>query len=619
MQIESITAHAFGPFRGESLELAQGMTVIHGPNESGKSTWHAALYAGLCGVRRGRGAANDNRDFGARHKPWDGGGWKVSLIVWLEDGRHVELRHDLEGRVDCEARDADLGRDYSNEIMFEGNPDGSRWLGLDRRSFLSTACVRQADIQAVKGQAGALQEHLQRAAATAGTDATTAVAIAKLEDFLSRFVGTERRNSAKPLRSAMNNLTHAQARLEEAKSIHAEYLGLYDEMEQRRSSLSAARHSLDLVQVVQARRSADWVKMQADRARELTNRHPKDPPDLSELRQQIQMVGNALSVWDAQPDIVPASSPTSEEIRGEIRALPPMPDGDTKPHRGVLEAMNALRNARSNLEAHQGGKPPQAQNVATGNLALQEVRHLASELALEEPVVNPALDKRVQDAQARFEAIRQPEAQRHSNMTTFPLLRPLIGLLHILANLFRRLFGGHKPEVDYEAIAKASEELREAQNAQGEARFNRGTVRRRKQEARDKATESGLPADEEELWRIGELLEQSLKARSEMARWESEDEKLLQARDEAEDKLRQALESRGVPVEQDRIKAAERYMSDCEQRDSQAQQASRRSELERLLERTLEQEAASADSSQKKAPSLQEHRGGGSCDREIGQ
>ena len=200
MQIESITAHAFGPFREESLELAQGMTVIHGPNESGKSTWHAALYAGLCGIRRGPGARKENRDLMVRHKPWNGGGWKVSLIVRLENGRHVELRHDLEGRVDCEARDADLGRDYSNEIMFEGNPDGSRWLGLDRRSFLSTACVRQADIQAVKGQSDALQEHLQRAAATAGTDATAAVAIAKLEDFSSSFVGTERRNSARPLR-----------------------------------------------------------------------------------------------------------------------------------------------------------------------------------------------------------------------------------------------------------------------------------------------------------------------------------------------------------------------------------------------------------------------------------
>ena len=110
-------------------------------------------------------------------------GWEVSTVVQLADGRRVELRHDLNGKVACQARDADLGRDYSEEVIFEGTPDGSRWLGLDRRSFLSTACVRQADIQLGSDQAGALQNNLQRAAATAGTDATAAAAIARIDSF----------------------------------------------------------------------------------------------------------------------------------------------------------------------------------------------------------------------------------------------------------------------------------------------------------------------------------------------------------------------------------------------------------------------------------------------------
>ena len=45
MRFESVTAHAFGPFVGRSLELAPGLNVIHGPNEAGKSSLHAALYA----------------------------------------------------------------------------------------------------------------------------------------------------------------------------------------------------------------------------------------------------------------------------------------------------------------------------------------------------------------------------------------------------------------------------------------------------------------------------------------------------------------------------------------------------------------------------------------------
>jgi AAA domain len=146
MVFETVTAGAFGSLVDRTLILAPGMTLIYGPNESGKSTWHAALYAGLCGRRRMRGAGTlDDREFAARYRPWSGDAWKVKAVIRLKDGRHVECAHDLEGHIDCSAKDIELGRDYSNEIMDEGSPDGSKWLGLDRRAFLATACISQAD------------------------------------------------------------------------------------------------------------------------------------------------------------------------------------------------------------------------------------------------------------------------------------------------------------------------------------------------------------------------------------------------------------------------------------------------------------------------------------------
>ena len=225
MRIESVKAYAFGPFIGERLELAPGMTVMHGPNESGKSNWHAALYAGLCGMRRGRGGTREDRAFRDNYRPWVGDNWEVSAEVQLADGRRVELHHDLNGKVDCWAHDVDLGRDYSNEVIHDGSPDGSRWLGLNRKSFLSTACVRQADIQAVFGEADALQNDLQRAAATAGTDSTASAALKRLDDFKREKVGQDRSNSTRPLRTARRAHDQAAQRLQEANDSHLDYLG----------------------------------------------------------------------------------------------------------------------------------------------------------------------------------------------------------------------------------------------------------------------------------------------------------------------------------------------------------------------------------------------------------
>lgn len=150
MRIEAVTAHAFGPLDGETLTFAPGMTVMCGDNESAKSTWHAAVYAAVCGRRRRAGrASRDEQRFAQLHHPWGTDRWLVGGILVLDDGRRIELRHDLDGRVDCRATDLATGRDVSAEVMAGGAPDGSRWVGLDRRSFASTACVRQAQLLAV--------------------------------------------------------------------------------------------------------------------------------------------------------------------------------------------------------------------------------------------------------------------------------------------------------------------------------------------------------------------------------------------------------------------------------------------------------------------------------------
>ena len=85
MRFTSVRAHPFGPFRDETLDLAAGMNVVYGPNEAGKSTWQAALFAGLCGTRRGPGAGSAaERRLRERHRPWSGGGaWAVSTLVEL--------------------------------------------------------------------------------------------------------------------------------------------------------------------------------------------------------------------------------------------------------------------------------------------------------------------------------------------------------------------------------------------------------------------------------------------------------------------------------------------------------------------------------------------------------
>ena len=70
MRLLELEIKNFGKFHNTSLVLQDGMHLICGENESGKSTIHTFIKAMLFGLERGRGRASANDTF-SRYEPWD--------------------------------------------------------------------------------------------------------------------------------------------------------------------------------------------------------------------------------------------------------------------------------------------------------------------------------------------------------------------------------------------------------------------------------------------------------------------------------------------------------------------------------------------------------------------
>ncbi len=317
MRFDKIDAPAFGPLR-DVLELAPGMNIIYGPNEAGKSSWHAALYAGLCGMRRAQGNSKDVREFAERHKPWDGTAWEVNVVITLADGRSVELRHDLVNRSST-VRDTHLaGRDYRNEILFEGAPDGSRWLGLNRRTFLNTACVRQADILGILDNPAMLQDDMQRAAATAGADSTAAAALQRLDRYLRDVVGTSR-SPTKPLRQSQVAEQQARRALDDARAQREEYIRrrtAVDLLERRAQELQS---EADAISAVIAEAAAAHARERLEEIRRLSNLFPDGPPHPSPGHDALfEQVTTALEAWSSRPQPIEPGGLTADALTRHI-------------------------------------------------------------------------------------------------------------------------------------------------------------------------------------------------------------------------------------------------------------------------------------------------------------
>lgn len=361
MRIDRVCAHAFGPFQDEELSFAPGMTVVYGPNESGKSSWHAAVYGGLCGLRHvGGRPRTEDRLFEEHHRPWDGDGddWHASVYVTLDDGRRIHFHGDLDGREDY-AVEVDSGRDVVSELDLENDnaPDGAKLLGLTRRTILATIQVRQADVLHVLEAPGGLQEHLQQAAATGG-DVTAERAIEHLDAFRSEHVGTMAWNSKRPLKAAHDRVERLESELAAVRRAHEEYVDLHTRLDGTREQAERLERRVRAGEAIRTRRELAEVEAEYDRAAELAAGLPDERPDPLEDDERLEAVTDALAAWNHRPNEPPRpDGPPIEELEAEIAGLPPPPDGATRPAPEVEDAAAALAEARRRLAYHDDSEP----------------------------------------------------------------------------------------------------------------------------------------------------------------------------------------------------------------------------------------------------------------------
>ncbi len=579
MRIDSVQIESFGPFANSKLEFAPGFTVVHGPNESGKSTWHAATYAALCGMRRARGRHGDDQEFAERHHPWDSNRWLVVGVVTLQDGRRIELRQNLEDKVDCCATDLVLGGDVSAEIIGEGSPDASVWLGMNRHTFLATGCIRQADVLSIRDSADRLQEHLQRAASTAGVDATAARALEHLEAFQREEVGRDIANSTKPLRRTLERLGLARNALIVAQREHAQYLSRSQLAEKRIEAAGDASRARRLFEAALATKRADDVQREFARARQLSERYSgKSAPDLASDDLLAQQAAAALQTFESRPQLTALDGSTADQLASQLEQLPLAPEGDTKPDDSVVRAKAAWDGVAHALSVHDTQRPTEAAVPATTEPA-EGLRQLA--LALQREEQTSASEPRGSLLAVGWTVSILGAIAAIGGLVEVVVGHLLVGIAAAVIGIAAAVVGAYLVLRRRPLPAKASYEVEPAYRGPASKRL----------------AELGLPPDPSQLLTLADQVEGVERQRALIVNWDRGRHELTEQWGMTAQNLSHSLEVRRVSVDGDLGGAYERYLAECEGRTQQAALAKRRTDIEAQLEqrRRLESGAAELD------------------------
>ena len=71
MKLLDLHIDGFGKFHDLDVTFSDGLNIVYGKNEAGKSTLHTFVRCMLFGLERGRGRASKNDTY-SRFEPWDG-------------------------------------------------------------------------------------------------------------------------------------------------------------------------------------------------------------------------------------------------------------------------------------------------------------------------------------------------------------------------------------------------------------------------------------------------------------------------------------------------------------------------------------------------------------------
>ena len=346
MRITRIEVDGFGCLREFCTDIAPGLHIFDGPNESGKSTLQRAIFALLYGFYEGDRAKAAENAARERFAPWSGSPYSGHLVYDLAAGGRYRVERDFRtSDVPTAVWDMRAGREVTDEFGRgrHGNvPFARRHLGMNRRVFDACAFVSQGELFEIAKESRAppqeIGDTIISIADTARPDVSAQAANSRLDGVLRERVGTSRsRTTSLPV--AQRRLDQARTELHEIERVRSELADAARQLESVLERCDELRESIKRTSYHLLR--AEQVDL-ANRLEELTALYGED----GHLGQEISE-HSAFAHWPiAERDAVREQHTTLQDLRQTL-------EQDSRPAEDARYRLAELAEGREKLARKQ--------------------------------------------------------------------------------------------------------------------------------------------------------------------------------------------------------------------------------------------------------------------------
>ncbi|KNY29810.1 ATP-binding protein [Pseudobacteroides cellulosolvens] len=215
MKIKRLELTAFGKFNNHVVDLDDGINLIYGENEAGKTTLQNFIKYMLYGIKGSKQIKGGGADNPKKYKPWKEAGFSGSMEYILDNGQQIRVNRNFE---DNSARVFDsFFNDITNTFEIGKNKNllfAQNHLGLNEVCFEKTVFVRQTGALIDDAGLSELKNILINLAQTGFEDVSLIKGEKALKEAIRKYSGN--------VKGSSTSLERINARLQELKSAKAE-------------------------------------------------------------------------------------------------------------------------------------------------------------------------------------------------------------------------------------------------------------------------------------------------------------------------------------------------------------------------------------------------------------
>ena len=221
MRIRELYLKNFGKFSDKRVVFRDGVNVIYGENESGKTTIHTFIKSMLFGLERGRGRAANSDTF-RLYEPWENPNYYAGTLRFECGGKRFCLTRNF----DKYSKSASLlCEDDGEEFSLENGDLEVILEGLSVQDYENTIAIGQMKIETNQNLVSALQNYASNYYSTGSRDIC-------LDDALLN-LNQKKKNVEREIRELRSRGQKKKDEIEQEKSfIWREIRTLEDEMEE---------------------------------------------------------------------------------------------------------------------------------------------------------------------------------------------------------------------------------------------------------------------------------------------------------------------------------------------------------------------------------------------------